>query len=95
MDLQNLPGLLTAVGTFLGIIGGGIAWLVNRADRKREKREADLIATLKDIIAELKEKVKRLERKLHLLRGTAGKWREQLIAHDITPDPAEWPEDPE
>ncbi len=27
------------------------------------------------------------------IKSAAGKWREQLIANDIQPDPADWPED--
>lgn len=89
MDLQWLVPL----GGFLGIIGGGVGWLINRADKKRDAREAAVIETLKNRIEELKAHVKRLERKVSRLRHTAGKWRDQLIANDITPDPAEWPED--
>lgn len=89
MDLQWLVPL----GTFLGVLGGGIGWLINRADKRREAREQALIATLKERIEELKATVRRLERKLSALRHTAGKWREQLIANDIEPAPAEWPKD--
>ena len=33
------------------------------------------------------------ERRAHSrMKATAGKWREQLIANDIQPDPADWPE---
>jgi uncharacterized coiled-coil protein SlyX len=95
VDLQAAGGLLTAIGGFLGIVGGGVAWLVNRADKRREQNEANVIATLKETIAELKATIAALRRKIHLLRRTAGKWREQLIAHDIDPDPVDWPEDPD
>lgn len=89
MDLQWLVPL----GGFLGVIGGGVAWLINRADKKREKREADVIQTLKDRIDELKKNVAALTRKLSKRTRTGDKWREQLIEHQIKPEPAEWPED--
>ncbi|MEA5454465.1 hypothetical protein SPF06_07005 [Sinomonas sp. JGH33] len=95
MDLQTWGGFLASVGTFLGVLGGGVAWLINRADRKRERRERELIAALKERIEELKAAVRRLERKLSVMRRTAGQWREQLIANDIEPDPSEWPKDDE
>lgn len=94
MDLQAAGGLLTAIGTFLGVVGGGVGWLVARADKRREQNEANVIQTLKETIVELKAKIRELERKAHALRRTAGRWREQLIAHQIEPDPADWPEDP-
>ena len=89
MDLSWLGPL----GAFLAIVGPAAGFLITRADKKREKREADVIETLKGRIEELKASVRRLERKISALRRAAGRWREQLIAHDITPDPAEWPED--
>ena len=91
MDLQ----WLVPVTGLLGAIGTGVGFLISRADKRREAREGALIATLKEIIAELKGQKRRLERKVHMLRRTAGSWREQLIRHNITPDPEEWPEDPE
>ena len=89
MDLQWLIPL----GTFLGVVGGGIGWLVNRADRKRDAREAQVIQTLKDRIEELKKTIAALRRKLEKRTRAGDRWREQLVAHDIRPDPAEWPED--
>ncbi|WP_460994387.1 hypothetical protein, partial [Sinomonas soli] len=90
MDLQAAGGLLTAIGGLLGVVGGGVAWMVNRADKRREQNEANVIATLKERIEELKAALRRAEQKVHALRRTAGRWREQLIAHNITPDPADW-----
>jgi len=89
VDLQWLIPL----GTFLGVVGGGIGWLVNRADRKRDAREAQVIQTLKDRIEELKKTIAALRRKLEKRTRAGDRWREQLVAHDIRPDPAEWPED--
>ena len=91
MDLQWLVPL----GGFLGVLGGGVAWLINRADKKRDAREAQVIQTLKDRIEELKKTIAALRRKLAARTRAGDRWREQLVAHDIKPDPAEWPEDPE
>ena len=89
MDLQ----WLAPVGTFLGILGGGFAWVVNRADKKRDSREAAVIQTLKDRIEEMKKTIAALRRKIAHRTRAGDRWREQLVAHDIKPDPAEWPED--
>lgn len=89
MDLQWLVPL----GGFLGILGGGVAWLVNRADKKRDSREAAVIQTLKDRVEELKKTIAALRRKLSNRTRAGDRWREQLVANHISPDPAEWPED--
>jgi len=89
VDLQWLVPL----GGFLGVIGGGVAWLINRADKKREKREADVIQTLKDRIEELKATIARLTRRLNQRTRAGDRWREQLVENHIKPDPSEWPED--
>ena len=90
MDLNWLIPL----GTFLvTVVGGGIAWTVNRADKRRDSREAQVIQTLKDRVAELQGQLSALTRKLSKRTRAGDKWREQLIAHQIDPEPAEWPED--
>ena len=89
MDLQWLVPL----GGFLGVIGGGVAWLINRADKKREKREADVIQTLKDRIEEMKATIARLTRRLNQRTRAGDRWREQLVENHIKPDPSEWPKD--
>lgn len=89
MDLQ----WLTPLGAFLGVIGGGIAWWFNRIDKKREKREADVIQTLKDRIEELKTQLARVTRKLNQRTRAGDRWREQLVENHIKPDPVEWPKD--
>ncbi|QIG57690.1 hypothetical protein PP358_gp19 [Arthrobacter phage Shoya] len=90
MDLQWLVPL----GGFLTVVGGGIAWLVNRADKRRDAREAQVIQTLKDRVAELLKKVQWWERRDDRRTRTGDKWREQLIENHIKPEPSEWPEDP-
>jgi hypothetical protein len=89
VDLQWLIPL----GTFLGVLGGGVAWLINRADKKRDSREAEVIQTLKDRIEELKKQLAAVTRKLSRRTRTGDKWKDQLIANHIQPDPPEWPED--
>lgn len=91
MDLNWLAPL----GTFLGILGGGIAWLINRADKKRESREAQVIQTLKDRIEEMKATIARLTKRLDRRTRAGDRWREQLVENHIKPDPQEWPEDEE
>lgn len=85
--------MLTAIGTILLGVGGGAWKLIDRADKKRERREVAVEALLNARITELLKKVKSLQRYNSRIKAAAGKWREQLIAHDIKPDPAEWPED--
>lgn len=89
MDLQWLIPL----GGFLTVVGGGVGWLINRADKKRESREAAVIQTLKDRIEELKAQLARVTRRLNQRTRAGDRWREQLVAHDIKPDPDAWPED--
>lgn len=89
MDLQWLGPL----GAFLGIVGGGVGWLINRADKKRENREAAVIQTLKDRIEELKAQLARVTRQLKQRTRAGDRWREQLVANNIPPEPDAWPED--
>ena len=89
MDLQWLGPL----GGFLGVLGGGIVWLVNRADKRRDSREAEVIQTLKARVQELQDQLAKVTRRLNRRTRAGDRWREQLVAHDIKPDPAEWPED--
>ena len=90
MDLQWLGPL---GGFLVTVVGGGIAFLVNRADKRRDAREAQVIQTLKDRIEELKKTIAALRRKLEKRTRAGDRWREQLVENHIKPDPAEWPED--
>ncbi len=87
------PALITAIVGGLVACGGGAKVLIDRADKKRERRESAVEALLTARIAELVKRVKSLVRYNSRIKAAAGKWREQLIANDIQPDPAEWPED--
>jgi uncharacterized membrane protein len=81
---------LAPLGTFLGVLGGGAVWLFNRADKQREARESSVIALYKEQNGTLRQQLQAAEResKSRLRDGT--KWREQLIEHQIKPDPEEW-----
>lgn len=97
-------GIITAiVGAFTA--ASGVAWkLIDRADKKRERREIKVEELLKARVATLeaeKEAEKKdreavetaLRRYSSRVKAAAGKWREQLIANQIDPIPAEWPEE--
>ncbi|WOH20118.1 hypothetical protein IRJ34_07280 [Paenarthrobacter sp. GOM3] len=96
--------MLTAIGTFLLGVGGGAWKLIDRADKKRERREvavealltarvASLEAQLQKQSADFEKERRRNKRYNSRVKAAAGRWREQLLVHDIQPDPAEWPED--
>lgn len=122
-------GIITAIAALLSALGAGAWKLIDRADKKRERRESAVEQLLKDQYAKLEAQMERERRQAqeqygkleaqmagerqqfkerddrknveisHLkvynsrIKSAAGKWREQLIAHDIQPDPADWPED--
>lgn len=103
--------LIVAIGGILGLCGTGAWRLIERADKKRERREVAVEELLKLQIEGLEaEKLKleaeklqerqegalrekRLKRYNSQIKSHAGKWREQLIANHINPEPADWPED--
>ncbi|MEZ2373129.1 hypothetical protein [Arthrobacter sp. RCC_34] len=95
MEPEGISGLVTALVGALTAGGGAVAFFVNRADKKREAGEGQVIATLRERVSELKAEVQSLLRKIHRMRRAGDKWREQLIENDIKPDPGEWPEDPD
>lgn len=82
--------LVGAVVTLLGALGGGIAYLVNRADKKRETGEERMLNNLKHQISELKAKSRWQDEVIQLQQRDGTAWREQLLRHDIEPEPAEW-----
>lgn len=93
-------GIITAiVGAFTA--ASACAWkIIDRADKKRERREVKVEELLKSRVAALEaEKVAMsgentaLRRYNSRVKAAAGKWREQLVANHIDPVPAEWPEE--
>ena len=83
-------GFLAPLGTFLGVIGAGAAWLFNRADKQREARETGVIALYKEQNGTLRQQLAAAEAESTQRLKDGTKWREQLIKHQIEPDPAEW-----
>lgn len=87
--------LITAAVPLLAAVGGGIAFLINRADKRRERNEALLIEHLRERVRELEKQVKREQRIRRVKESDGRRWRDQLLVNDITPEPKEWTEIPE
>jgi hypothetical protein len=86
-------GIITAIVAGLSAAGAGAWKLIDRADKKRERREVAVEELLKAQYAKAEAELARVKRYCSQIKSAAGKWREQLIANDIDPVPAEWPED--
>lgn len=88
-------GFIGAVVALLGALGGGIAFLIRRADKKRETGETLMVEHFKEQLKKAEAEIRHLKRVAHarLVNGTA--WREQLLRNDIDPEPKEWTEVPE
>lgn len=93
-------GVITAIVGAFTALGAGVWKVIDRADKKRERREIKVEELLKARVATLESEKKDLEGEKSALRryssrvkAAAGKWREQLIANQIDPDPADWPEE--
>lgn len=98
MDSQLITastGFIGAIVALLGALGGGIAFLIRRADKKRETGETLMVEHFKEQLRKAEAEIRWLKRLAHarLLNGTA--WREQLLRHDLDPEPAEWTDVPE
>lgn len=90
---MEIAGLITAIVGACTAVGAGAWKLIDRADKNRERREIKVEELLKSRVATL-ETAARADRKYaSRIKAAAGKWREQLIANNITPEPAEWPEE--
>lgn len=97
-------GIITAIVGALGVLGAGAKYVIDRIDRKREKREAAVEELLRAQAAKAEARADQAEadtkllhaadeRKYSRLHATATQWREQLIVNNIDPIPAKWPED--
>lgn len=82
--------LIGAVVTLLGALGAGIAFLINRADKKRESGEALMVEHFKQQLRNAEAKIRWLEEVNSIRYSDGAAWREQLIRSDIDPKPAEW-----
>lgn len=97
MEPDTITSAATLIGAgipLLALLGAGIWKLIARADRKREYRETALINTLKGQLAAKNKEIVRLHKIIDILRADATAWREQLIRHDIEPEPNSWTEHP-
>lgn len=86
MDLSFLGPL----GTFLALLGGGIVWLFNRADKQREARENSAIGILKNQNSALLRQLREAQHESKSRLRDGNKWREQLIKNGLIPDPGDW-----
>lgn len=87
------PGLITAIVGGLGALGAGAKYLIDRMDKKRERREVSVEALLKAQAEASEKRAADWERRYNRLHSHATKWREQLIDAHIDPVPADWPEE--
>lgn len=86
-------GLITAIVGALTACGAGAWKLIDRADKKRERRESAVEELLRTQAAKAEALLSAAERKYARLHAAATKWREQLLTNHIDPLPADWPED--
>jgi len=86
-------GLITAIVGGLSALGYAAKYIIDRIDRKREKREAAVEELLRTQATKAEALAAAVERRYARLHATATKWREQLITNHIDPIPADWPED--
>lgn len=101
MDSQLITattGFIGAVVALLTAIGGGIGVLIRRADKKREAGEERMLAYLKEQLRKSERKNRWLERALQIRTDDCNSFRDQLLRHDIEPEPSKLtplPEQPE
>jgi hypothetical protein len=98
VDLEVITASTAFIGAVVALltaVGGGIAFLIKRADKRRESGETLMVEHFKEQLRKAESEIRWLKRLAHarLVNGTA--WREQLIHHHIDPEPAEWTEVPE
>lgn len=88
---MELAAIIGAIAAAAGTIGTGAWKLIDRADKKRERREVKVEELLKSRVAALEAAAKSEARYADRVKASASSWREQLIANGITPDPKDWP----
>lgn len=78
---------LTPIGVFLTVLGGGIAWVIDRWQSRTDRREDRMIEMLKDQKAEAEKEA--AEEKADRIRWErrAIAWYRQLLEAGIDPDP--------
>lgn len=86
-------GIITAIVGAFTAVGAGAWKLIDRADKKREQREIKVEELLKSRVATLEAAARSDKKYMSRIKAAAGRWREQLIANKITPEPEDWPEE--
>lgn len=79
--------VLGPIGVFLGVVGGGVAWVVDRWQSRADRREDRMIELLKAGRTEAQalaaaEKASRIEWERRAIA-----WYKQLVDAGIDPDP--------
>lgn len=93
MDSQLITattGFIGAVVALLGALGGGIAFLIRRADKKRETGEERMIELIKIQLRNALKENRWLQEVADLRYTDGNRWREQLLRSDLDPKPADW-----
>ena len=83
-------GFIGAVVALLGALGGGIAFLIRRADKKRETGETLMIEHIKIQLRNALKENRWLQEVADIRFIDGNQWREQLLRADIDPKPADW-----
>lgn len=83
---------ITALTALLVAIGGGVGFLIKRADARADKRESEVVTILKERVTTLQTMLAEEEAAHRRIRHVAGKWRDQLHKASIEPDPSDWPD---
>jgi hypothetical protein len=83
-------GFIGAVVALLGALGGGIAFLIRRADKKRETGETRMIEHIKVQLRNALKENRWLQDVADLRFTDGNRWREQLLRADIDPKPGDW-----
>lgn len=83
-------GLIGSVVTLLACLGGGIAFLIRRADKKREAGEERMINHIKTQLRNALAEIGWLREVGDLRYADGNRWREQLLRADIDPKPEDW-----
>lgn len=93
MDPQLITastGFIGAIGALLGALGGGLAFLIRRADKKRETGETFMIEHIKIQLRNALKENRWLQDVADLRFTDGNRWREQLLRADLDPEPADW-----
>jgi hypothetical protein len=83
-------GFIGAVVALLGALGGGIAFLIRRADKKRETGETLMIEHIKTQLRNALRENRWLQEVADLRFKDGNDWREQLLRADLDPKPGNW-----